>query len=232
MEPEWEAQFEPNSYGFRPGRSCHDAIEAIFGHLHHQVDKFVYDADIRKCFDTIDHSALVQKLNTFPLMEAQIQAWLKAGIMEEFANTARENAKGTHQGGVISHLLANIALHGLENHLKTLVSKRDFPKPHSGAKGKRAKESALGIIRYADDFVIIHRNPDIMNRVIQETKIWLATIRLEISEEKSKLRRASQSLVFLGFQITLGKRNGKFRTKIVPSKNSVKRLVEKTRSII
>ena len=233
LEPEWEARFEPNSYGFRPGRSCHDAIEAIYGHLRHGVDKLVYDANIRKCFDRIDHAALLQKLNTFPLMEQQVQAWLQAGIMEEFVETPRESVMGTPQGGVISPLLANIALHGLEEHLKSMVSARTFLKPHpDAARGRQAKQKALGVIRYADDFVIIHRNPEIMELVIQETKVWLTSVGLEISEEKSKLRWANQSFVFLGFQIILVKRNGKIRVKITPSKDSVKRLSEKTRSII
>lgn len=233
LEPEWEARFEPNSYGFRPGRSSHDAIEAIYTNLHFNIDKLVYDADIRKCFDRIDHKALLAKLNTFPLMERQIQAWLQAGIMDEYANTPRDNLMGTPQGGVISPLLANIALHGLEEHLLEFVSSKDFPKPHpSAARGTRPKRVALGLIRYADDFVIIHRNPEIMEKVINETKNWLAGIGLEISEEKTNLRWASQSFNFLGFQIILVKKQGKFRVRITPAKENIKRLIDKTRSII
>lgn len=233
LEPEWEAKFEPNSYGFRPGRSCHDAIEAIYGNLRHKVDKLVYDADIHKFFDTISHEAILTKIDTFPLMERQVLAWLQAGIMEEYANTPRCNTTGTPQGGVISPLLANISLHGLEEHLKNYVSSKDFPKPHPGAaNGAQAKRKALGVIRYADDFVIIHRNPEIMEKVILETKEWLANIGLEISEEKSKLRWASQSFKFLGFQIVLVSRQKKFRVKITPSKDNVKALIDKTRSII
>ena len=95
LEPEWEAKFEPNSYGFRPGRSSHDAIEAIFLNLRTKVDKLVYDADIRKCFDRIDHKALITKLETFPLLERQITSWLQAGIMDEYANTPRSSTMGT-----------------------------------------------------------------------------------------------------------------------------------------
>ena len=196
LEPEWEAKFEPNSYGFRPGRSTHDAIEAIFQNLHFDVDKYIYDADIRKCFDTIDHNVLLTKLQTFPLMEQQISAWLKAGIFDQYANTPKTSipSMGTPQGGVISPLLANIALHGLEEHLTNYVFNRNFPKPHAGAsRGAKAKRAALGFIRYADDFVIIHRNKQIMELVIQETKTWLSNMGLAISEEKSKLRLASQT---------------------------------------
>jgi RNA-directed DNA polymerase len=97
LEPEWEAKFEPNSDGFRPGRSAHDAIEAIFTSIHTQA-KFVLDADIAKCFDRINHTALLAKLQTFPKLRRVIKVWLKAGIMdgqELFPRTA-----GVPQGGV------------------------------------------------------------------------------------------------------------------------------------
>jgi RNA-directed DNA polymerase len=166
-------------------------------------------------------------------MEKQIESWLQAGIMEEYANIPRSSTMGTPQGGVISPLLANIALHGLEEHLLNLVSSKDFPKPHPlAARGTRAKRTALGVIRYADDFVLIHRNPEIMEKIINETKNWLANVGLEISEEKSKLRWASQSFKFLGFQITLVAKQEKFRVKITPSKENVKSLTSKTRNII
>jgi RNA-directed DNA polymerase len=111
LEPEWEAKFEPNSYGFRPGRCCHDAIEAILKAVCHKA-KYVLDADIAKCFDRIDHQALLSKLATFPSMQRAIRAWLKAGVMD--GDQLFLTTEGTPQGGVASPLLANIALHGLE----------------------------------------------------------------------------------------------------------------------
>jgi RNA-directed DNA polymerase len=111
LEPEWEAKFEPNSYGFRPGRSCHDAIEAIFDSIKTKP-KYVLDADIAKCFDRISHTALLHKLGTFPRLRRVIRAWLKAGVMD--GGTLFPTEEGTPQGGVISPLLANIALHGFE----------------------------------------------------------------------------------------------------------------------
>src|SRR6185369_11167846 len=80
LEPEWEARFEPNSYGFRPGRSCHDAIGAIFSVIRNRP-VFVLDADIAKCFDRICHSALLAKLNTFPLLRRVVRGWLEAGVL-------------------------------------------------------------------------------------------------------------------------------------------------------
>jgi RNA-directed DNA polymerase len=99
LEPEWEARFEPNSYGFRPGRSAHDAIEAIFKAISKQ-DKYVFDADIAKCFDRINQDALLDKLQTFPLMRRIIKAWLKAGVLD--GNSLFPTEEGTPQGGVIT----------------------------------------------------------------------------------------------------------------------------------
>jgi RNA-directed DNA polymerase len=81
MEPEWEAKFEPNSYGFRPGRSCHDAIDAIFKSINTK-SKYVLDADIAKCFDRINHKALIDKINTYPTLSRLIKLWLKAGYCD------------------------------------------------------------------------------------------------------------------------------------------------------
>jgi RNA-directed DNA polymerase len=111
LEPEWEARFEPNSYGFRPGRRPQDAIEAIFNHIRLKP-KYVLEADTEKCFDRINHTALLAKLNSIAPINRQVRGWLKAGIFENGEIITPE--AGTPQGGVISPLLANIALHGLE----------------------------------------------------------------------------------------------------------------------
>jgi RNA-directed DNA polymerase (EC 2.7.7.49) len=145
MEPEWEALFEPNSYGFRPGRSCHDAIEAIYLSIR-QKHKYVLDADISKCFDRINHKALIDKLHTYPTLSRLIKTWLKAGYMD--GKELFHTNEGTPQGGVISPLLANIALHGMEERVK------QYAETLKG--GKRANRESLNLIRYADDFVIIH----------------------------------------------------------------------------
>lgn len=99
LEPQWEALFEPNSYGFRPARSCHDAIQALHDMLRHH-DKYVLDADITGCFDNINHKTLIKKLDTSPLISRIVKSWLKAGIMDK--NVFQINEKGTPQGGVIS----------------------------------------------------------------------------------------------------------------------------------
>src|SRR5258708_10255122 len=111
LEPEWEARFEANSYGLRHGRSVHDAIEAIFLIICKQP-KYVLDADIANCFNAINHLALLNKLQTFPVMRRTIKTWLKAGVLDEgvFAPTEA----GTSQGGPLSPLRANVSLHVVE----------------------------------------------------------------------------------------------------------------------
>jgi RNA-directed DNA polymerase len=237
LEPEWEAVFEPNSYGFRPARRAHDAIEAIFlslrRHNNNASPKFVFNADIRKCFDRISHDALLNKLGTFPALSNQIRAWLKAGVMEEYSKAPKDilpTEVGTPQGGVISPLLANIALHGLENHLKTFVER--LPAPRPGVRGLAVKRKALAVIRYADDFVIIHENRQILYQCIEETSRWLGTIGLEISEEKSSVVDSCQGFKFLGFQITVIRRNLMYRVCIIPEKEKKKRFLARIKSIV
>jgi len=119
LSPQWEAQFEATSYGFKPGRSVLDAMESIFLGIS-KKPKWVLDADISKCFERINHEYLLDKCNTFPEMRKQIKAWLKAGILdcEEYSLSEM----GTPQGGVISPLLSNIALDGMRDHLDKYIN--------------------------------------------------------------------------------------------------------------
>jgi RNA-directed DNA polymerase len=99
LEPQWEAKFEPNSFGFRPGRSCHDAIMAIYSNVCHQ-SKWILDADLAKCFDTIAQQPLLEKLNASPFVTRQIRAWLRAGVIDNFQFC--ETPEGVPQGGSIT----------------------------------------------------------------------------------------------------------------------------------
>ena len=239
LEPEWEARFEPNSYGFRPGRSCHDAIEAIFSNLRNNsgnkgYHKYILDADISKCFDNIDHDYLLTKLDTISEIKNQVKAWLKADILEELQAFKKyritNSIQGTPQGGIISPLLANIALHGMENHLKEWIC----TKPSFG-KNKycnQTKRKALAIIRYADDFVIIHKEESIIQEAKEEISKWLASgPRLNINDAKTTIVNSNNGFDFLGFSIITITR-GRPRIKIYPSRKSQANLLLKVRNII
>ncbi|GHT99450.1 hypothetical protein FACS1894126_5680 [Alphaproteobacteria bacterium] len=193
LEPEFEAKFEPNSYGFRPARSCHDAMEAIFNTIH-QKNAYVLDADIKGCFDNIGHSKLLKKLNTFPKLRRVIRRWLKSGIME--GDVFQKTKAGTPQGGVISPLLANIALDGLEYETKKALGEELFVY----AKGKQSKigrkdaRNQLSIIRYCDDFVIIHESLELIEKAKEFVQQWLRQMGLELSETKTRIRHTLKSI--------------------------------------
>jgi RNA-directed DNA polymerase len=229
LEPEWEAKFETNSYGFRPGRSCHDAIEAIHININHKP-KYVFDADIAKCFDRINHKRLLEKLNTFPAIRRQVKTWLKAGYL--LNHQWEPTHAGTPQGGVISPLLANIALHGLETAIRSCVN------PNSTA------QKALGVIRYADDFVVLHKDYDVLMRCKQAAEEFLNGIGLELRPEKTRIAHTLEKLGeekpgfnFLGFYVRqhkLGKHQSKqgFKTLIKPQKEKVQAHHKKLAGII
>ena len=229
LEPEWEAKFEPNSYGFRPGRSPHDAIEAIFNFIRLKP-KFVLDTDIEKCFDKIDHSALVEKLSAIQPIAKLVRGWLKAGIVDE-GETIFPVA-GTPQGGVISPLLMNVALHGLEEHLIRACSHRNKP----------------GVIRFADDFVIIHEDLEILHALQEKAETWLAEIGLQLKASKTHIRHTLHEhegpagFDFLGFtvrQFPVAKHRtrtfrGKpgFKALIRPSEKAQRRHLLKVKDVI
>ncbi|MCB8751660.1 group II intron reverse transcriptase/maturase [Planktothrix agardhii] len=239
LEPEWEALFEPNSYGFRPGRSCHDAIEAIFNSIRSKP-KFVLDADISKCFDRIDQKALISKIHTYPTLSRLIKTWLKAGYCD--GKEIFPTNDGTPQGGVISPLLANIALHGMEERVM------QFAETLKGA--KRDNRQALSLIRYADDFVIIHENLNVVKKCQKIIADWLSNMGLELKPSKTKLTHTLNEIdgnvgfEFLGFHIQQHKvgnyrcannRNGTplgFSTLITPSKAKIKTHLVKIAEVI
>ncbi|WP_414589930.1 group II intron reverse transcriptase/maturase [Scytonema sp. PCC 10023] len=227
LEPEWEARFEPNSYGFRAGRSCHDAVEAIFNAIK-QKAKYVLDADIAKCFDRIDHEALLRKLNTSPTIRRQIRAWLKAGVMD--GKQLFPTSEGTPQGGTISPLLSNIALHGMENRIQEYAKTLDMKKSQgTGQASWQVKCKTLNLIRYADDFVILHEDITVITRCREIISEWLHSMGLELKPSKTRLTHTlhqygeqKPGFDFLGFNIrqwAVGKTHSKqgFKTLITPS---------------
>jgi len=206
LEPEWESQFEPNSYGFRVGRSCQDAIEQCFLRLKGGRDTWVLDADLKGFFDNIAHESILKTIGSFPRGEL-IKRWLKAGFIDKGKLNPTET--GTPQGGVISPLLANIGLHGLEDFIKIINPK-------------------LGIIRYADDFIVTAKDKESLERVLTSIKRWLSEKGLEISEEKTRIVNIKDGFNFLGFNL----RQYKGKLLIKPQKEKVLAFCKKIGEIL
>jgi RNA-directed DNA polymerase len=242
LEPEWEAKFEPNSYGFRPARSCHDAIEAIYIAIN-KKNVYVLDADIKGCFDNIDHIALLRKLNTFPRLRRVIKGWLKSGaIMDE--EGFQEIDAGTPQGGVISPLLANVALHGLEYETRKALSADIFRymRETRGKANHKDAQQKFCVIRYADDFIIIHESKEIVLKAKQFVEEWPKQIGLKLSENKTRIVHTLKSgegiecgFDFLGFSIKQYHskvRTRKYVTHIKPSVDSQEKHRESINEIL
>lgn len=189
LEPEWEARFEPNSFGFRPGRSCHDAIWQVKNCIQGKA-KYVLDADISRCFDQINHNALLQKLNFTGKFRQQIKAWLKSGVIDQ--GTFTPTSEGTPQGGVISPLLANISLHGLEERIKQFAQTLELRYPGGTRMKTEDKRNSLSLVRYADDFVVLHEDKRVITRCREIISKWLAEMGLELKPEKTRLTHTLQ----------------------------------------
>lgn len=194
LEPEWESRFEANSYGFRPGRSCHDAIAAIHTTLNQKgSSKWVLDADISGCFDNINHDALLQRL---PVFTTVIRRWLKAGVVE-FGKLAPSET-GTPQGGVISPLLANIALNGMER----LFGAERVDGSQVLPAQRRKMDRGINLIRYADDFVVAAPSQEVLEAyVIPKVEVFLAGRGLQLSEAKTRIVHVDDGFNFLGFEV-------------------------------
>ena len=195
LEPEWEAMFEQNSYGFRPGKSCHDAISQNFNRLQKGRDTWVLEADIKGFFDNISHKFILDRIGNFPRRDL-IRGWLKAGFV--FDGKLYPTEMGTPQGGIISPLLANIGLHGLETYIKSTNPK-------------------LGVVRYADDFIVTARDKESLEIAQIQIKKCLSERGLEFSPEKTFITSMEDGFDFLGFN----HRHYKGKLLIKPSKKKV-----------
>jgi RNA-directed DNA polymerase len=217
LEPAWEAKFEGISYGFRPGRSCQDAIGKIYFLARpNKTKKWILDADIKGAFDNISHEYLLKAISNVPGKEL-IKQWLKAGYVEKEMFHATDG--GTPQGGVISPLLANIALHGMENAIGVKYDCR------GQIIGKRA------LVRYADDFVCFCETREDAEQVQEILVKWLKERGLTLSEEKTRIVHLTEGFDFLGFNIRhypapQTSRTG-WKLLIKPSKESVQEVRQK-----
>jgi RNA-directed DNA polymerase len=215
LEPEWEARFEPRSYGFRPGRGCHDAVESLFNTLRGKSKRvWIVDADLAGAFDKIDHGRLLSEIGSFPAGE-MILDWLKAGVFEADKGLL-PTAEGTPQGGVISPLLLNIALHGLEE----AAGVRYRTGTHAG----ELKDGSPALTRYADDLVVCCHSRQEAEQVKARLAAWLEPRGLEFNETKTRIFHLSEGFDFLGFNFRRYT-NGKLLIK--PSTTAIKRFRER-----
>jgi RNA-directed DNA polymerase len=216
LEPVAETTADPNSYGFRSERSCQDAIEQCFNnHRFNCSSAWVIECDINGCFDNISQKWM---LTHIPTDKVILQKWLKAGFIEKHSFFPTE--AGTPQGGVISPVLANMTLDGLEGILRKYF-------PHH----KKPKKNIykVNIVRYADDFVITGTSKELLeNEVMPLVKTFLVERGLELSSEKTRITHIEEGYDFLGK--TVQKYNGKLLIK--PSEKSINTFLRNVRAII
>jgi len=228
LEPEWEERFEPNSYGFRPGRRCMDAIWQIWHTIRilgtWKKSEWILDADISGCFDNISHDALLKRI---PVFRQTIKRWLKAGIIEfgKFYQTK----SGTPQGGIVSPLLANIALNGMERLFGAENSKGNYTFPSN----RRSYNKGISLIRYADDFVVIAPTRE---RIIEYIlpKLWrfLKERGMNLNKAKTKIVHRDDGFDFLGFNIRQYHSKARKVCLVKPSKDAIKRHLQHIKRVI
>jgi RNA-directed DNA polymerase len=218
LDPVAEPTADAASYGFRQGRSCPAAMERCFSSFHHSNPAWILEGDIKGCFDNISHEWL---LGHVPMDKAILRKWLKSGYLEK--EVFYDTVSGTPQGGVISPVLANIALNGLETRLR-----EDFPLRGKGS--WRGRAAQVHLIRYADDFIITGNSRELLETQVKPlVESLLAERGLELSPEKTSITHLTRGFDFLGQNVRRYP-NGKLLIK--PSRKSIKALLAKVKEIV
>ncbi len=210
LEPAHEATFHERSYGFRTGRSAHDAQKTIFNNLRSQsngIRKRILELDIEKCFDRISHNCIMESLIAPSRLKLGIFRCLKAGTNVGFP------AQGTPQGGVVSPLLANIALNGIERI----------------GEYKQSGKITSKCVRYADDMTFFLKPEDDAQEILEKISEFLKARGMKVSEKKTKLTKSTEGFDFLGWNFRVQK-NGKFRC--TPSVENFKTFRKKVKQIV
>jgi RNA-directed DNA polymerase len=219
LEPSAEATFNAHSYGFRPGRSCHDVQKQVFNNLNggraNGLSKRILELDIEKCFDKIDHKFLMQSIQLPKAAKQGLFRAIKAGVKGEFPSSTT----GTPQGGVISPLLANIVLHGLENVGQEVRYTRISHRQVDTIKG----------LRYADDVIFFLKPGDDPESLRRHIDNFLETRGLKVKEAKTKVVHSTDSFDFLGWNFAV-KPNGKFSS--TPSQKATKSIKTKVKEVM
>lgn len=211
LEPAHEATFHAQSYGFRPGRSTHDAQKKLFHNLRSQsngINKRVLEIDIAKCFDRISHKTILEKVIAPDFIIGGLYRCLNSGINPQFPD------QGTPQGGVVSPLLANIALNGIEKI----------------GEYRLAGETVSKCIRYADDMVFVLKPKDNAEKILDLVKKFLAERGMEVSKKKTKVTASTDGFDFLGWHFYVQENNGKFKS--IPSVDNFKAFQKKVKHIV
>jgi RNA-directed DNA polymerase len=218
LDPVSETTADKNSYGFRKARSAHDALEQCFAALGKpsKSARWVLDADIKGCFDNIDHDWM---LSNIPMDREVLRKWLKAGYVERASLFPTE--RGTPQGGIASPTLANMVLDRLEDRLTERIRKRK-------SNGVVVYNPKINLIRYADDFVVTGDSPETLAKVKEVVVEFLAERGLELSPEKTRIVELSEGFNFLGQNVRL------YGDKVLikPSKEAQIKIYDKIRDIV
>jgi RNA-directed DNA polymerase len=234
LEPIFEADFQPCSYGFRPGRRAHDALAEIHLLASHSYE-WVVEGDIEACFDTIDHTALLQRMRRRvgdKRVLGLVRAFCKAGILTE-AGQVQDTITGTPQGGILSPLLANIALSVLDEHFAEAWQQT------MGTNAQRRTRKARGLaryrlVRYADDFVVMGAGTRADAEALKgEAAAVLAPMGLRLSEAKTRIAHIDEGLDFLGYRMQRHQKRGTAKRYVYtyPSKNALQAIKAKVRTI-
>ena len=224
LEPAWEAKFEPTSYGFRPQRRQHDAIQRIHYNIKSGKWCWVFEGDFKSCFDTLSHDFILKQIKGFPHYNL-VKRFLEAGYVDN--GVFNKTYEGTPQGGLLSPLLANIALHGMEKALGITYKRYETVK--NGKEFIRyVPKGKYRVVRFADDFVIFAQSKEDILKVYELLEPYLEERGLILAEEKTKITHISEGFNFLGFNCRRYK-DSVSRTK--PSKESIKKFMDKVRDI-
>jgi len=233
LEPILEVDFSPSSYGFRPSRRAQDAIEDIRKSATEGYE-WVFEADIASCFDEIDHAALMDRLRRRirdKRVLALVKAFLKAGLLDE-EGINRDTNTGTPQGGILSPLLANLALSHLDEQFDARWA------AHGNATNRMRHRNRGGatyrLVRYADDFTIsVHGSREHAEALWEDVTDILSTIGLRLAEDKTRVVHIDEGFDFLGFHIQRHRQKGSNRQLIYtyPSKKALKNIRRNVKAV-
>jgi RNA-directed DNA polymerase len=221
LEPIAEVVADKNSYGFRAKRSTQDAMKAIWQFTCKPTNReWILEADIKGCFDNISHQWIYDNI---PLQNKLLKQWLKSGFIKD--DTLFPTESGTPQGGIISPILANMVLDGIEAIVKS------HNKRYTKTKNKKViyyKNNRFNFVRYADDWVVIGENPKLLRQLQKDVELFLSSRGLELSKEKTHITHIRDGFDFLGFNFRKYNNN---KVLVTPTQDGIKSFKSKIKEI-